>query len=344
MKKSQRNFFYRGIRFFLLAALLLSVLCVLFGRWETVRMYFTQINRFDIDVFLQDPPSYNGHATTEINKNIPLFTRDEITQTRNVSYSPLDDLGRCGTAFGLLGPETIPQEKRGMIGDVRPSGWHTVRYDDRIEDRYLYNRCHLIGYQLAGDNADPCNLITGTRYLNMSGMLPYENKVFAYISETGNHVLYRVRPVFLDDNLLASGVLMEATSVEDHGRGVSFFVYAYNVQPGVIIDYKTGDSLEDDQWNRFMQEENDGGTAPTLFLLPDMETGEAISDRFIVGNENDNENDAEITYILNTNTKRFHDPSCPSVQETKEKNKQNFYGTREEVIAKGYVPCGRCKP
>ena len=233
----------------ILFLLVLGIIFTICGdKSEFFRSFFSHTNNFDIDAFLLDPPQFDGNAITEINGNTPLFTKEEIALKPGINYSSLDALGRCGPALGLLGPETIPQEKRGIIGDVRPSGWHTVRYDDRIEDRYLYNRCHLIGYQLAGDNADPQNLITGTRYLNMSGMLPYENLVFSYISRTGNHVLYRVRPIFVGENLLASGVLMEAYSIEDHGKDLSFCIYAHNVQPGVVIDYLTGESSADDQW------------------------------------------------------------------------------------------------
>lgn len=324
----------------LIVLLFLITLCGFFIHdRDFIKTQLQLCKRFDIEAFLENPPDYDGNAVTVINRNIPLFTEEEIAQSKSINYSPLDELGRCGTALGLLGPETIPQEKRGMIGDVRPSGWQTVRYDDRIEDRYLYNRCHLIGYQLAGDNADPRNLITGTRYLNMSGMLPFENMVFAYISETANHVLYRVRPIFIEDNLLASGVLMEARSIEDQGRGISFCVYAHNVQPGVIINYKSGDSIADNQWNcslpvEIAQETN------TELLLPDSEKADMVPNKTLP----ESENFMEVTYVLNTNTKRFHDPSCPSVQETKEKNRKDFYGTREEAIEEGYIPCGRCKP
>lgn len=325
----------------ILFLLVLGIIFTICGdKSEFFRSFFSHTNNFDIDAFLLDPPQFDGNAITEINGNTPLFTKEEIALKPGINYSSLDALGRCGPALGLLGPETIPQEKRGIIGDVRPSGWHTVRYDDRIEDRYLYNRCHLIGYQLAGDNADPQNLITGTRYLNMSGMLPYENLVFSYISRTGNHVLYRVRPIFVGENLLASGVLMEAYSIEDHGKDLSFCIYAHNVQPGVVIDYLTGESSADDQWISSDQPKIDTNAESELLMLEEVEALGEIQQRSI----EDTETNSEITYILNTNTKRFHDPSCPSAQETKEKNKKNFYGSREEAIAEGYIPCGRCKP
>ena len=325
----------------LIVLLFLITLCGFFIHdRDFIKTQLQLCKRFDIEAFLENPPDYDGNAVTVINRNIPLFTEEEIAQSKSINYSPLDELGRCGTALGLLGPETIPQEKRGMIGDVRPSGWQTVRYDDRIEDRYLYNRCHLIGYQLAGDNADPRNLITGTRYLNMSGMLPFENMVFAYISETANHVLYRVRPIFIEDNLLASGVLMEARSIEDQGRGISFCVYAHNVQPGVIINYKSGDSIADSQWNYSIPIEIAQETDTGFLPLSDTEMTDMVPSKVL----SEPDNSMAVTYVLNTNTKRFHDPACPSVQETKEKNRKDFYGSREEAIEEGYIPCGRCKP
>lgn len=179
---------------------------------------------------------------TIVNGNVPYFDTSDYTTEPFETYSELDSLGRCGVAYANICQEIMPTEPRGEIGQVKPSGWHTVRYDDVVEGKYLYNRCHLIGYQLAGENANPKNLITGTRYLNTTGMLPYENLVADYVEETNNHVLYRVTPVFDGANLVASGVLMEAYSVEDSGAGVSFCVFVHNIQPGIVIDYATGDS------------------------------------------------------------------------------------------------------
>ena len=187
-------------------------------------------------------PQYSGSAYVEINDNIPFFEESDITSTPYEEYSSLDRLGRCGPAMACLGRETMPTEERGEIGMIRPSGWHTVRYDDLIEDKYLFNRCHLIAYSLAGENDNELNLITGTRHMNIDGMLPFEIETIDYILDTGNHVLYRVTPCFAEDNLVASGVLMEAYSVEDNGRGLSFNVFVFNIQPGIIIDYKTGNS------------------------------------------------------------------------------------------------------
>ena len=193
-------------------------------------------------------PGYSGNPYVELNGNLPYFTDEELSTTAFELYSELDSLGRCGAAYANVCKEIMPTEERGSIGMVKPTGWHTVKYDC-ITDRYLYNRCHLIGYQLAGENANEKNLITGTRYLNVDGMLPFENEVADYVNDTDNHVLYRVTPVFSGDNLLASGVIIEAKSVEDNGAGVQFNVYCYNVQPGISIDYIDGQSWENGSSN-----------------------------------------------------------------------------------------------
>lgn len=224
----------------------------------------------------------------------------------------------------------MPTEERGFIGMVKPTGWHTVRYDDLVDGKYLYNRCHLIGYQLTGENANTKNLITGTRYLNIEGMLPFENMVADYIQETNNHVLYRVTPIFEGNNLLANGVLMEGYSVEDKGAGVSYCVFAYNVQPGIEIDYATGESKLADG----AQQEEQKTATVTPTPSPEPEKQEPVT-----GSEA-----SQADYILNTNTKKFHYPTCSSVNDMKEKNKQEFFGTRDEAISNGYSPCGRCKP
>ncbi len=193
---------------------------------------------------LSDIPDYNGEkAYVKVNNDVPFFSNVEKYNTDAFEiYSDLDSLGRCGTAYANICIELMPTEERGEIGMIKPTGWHTAKYPDIISDKYLYNRCHLIGYQLAGENANEKNLITGTRYLNIDGMLEHENEIADYVKRTGNHVLYRVTPIFKGDNLLASGVLMEGWSVEDEGKGVCFCIYAYNVQPGIGIDYKTGDN------------------------------------------------------------------------------------------------------
>lgn len=190
---------------------------------------------------LEDIPEYSGTPYAEINNNRPSFTESELVTSSYEKYSSLDDLGRCGVAVACVGKDLMPTEERGSIGMIKPSGWHLVKYDS-VDGKYLYNRCHLIAYELTSENANRENLITGTRYLNVTGMLPFENKVADYVKETGNHVMYRVTPVFDGDDLLASGVHMEAESVEDGGAGISFNIYCYNVQPGIVIDHATGDS------------------------------------------------------------------------------------------------------
>ncbi len=189
-------------------------------------------------------PEYTGSPYIIVNDNTPFFTETDKTTVSFERYGELDSLGRCTAAYANVGKDLMPTEKRGSIGSVKPTGWQTAKYDN-VDGKYLYNRCHLIGYQLTAENANKKNLITGTRYLNVSGMLPFENMVADYIKETNNHVLYRVTPVFIGDNLVASGVLMEAESVEDNGDGILFNVYCYNVQPGIVIDYATGDSHQE---------------------------------------------------------------------------------------------------
>ena len=195
----------------------------------------------EVYVDLAAIPAYSGELYAVVNGNIPYFTESDLTTESFEYYSDLDDLGRCGTAYSSVGTDLMPTEKRGSISKVKPSGWQVSKYDF-VDGKYLYNRCHLIGYQLTAENANEKNLITGTRYLNVDGMLPFENLVADYVKETENHVLYRVTPVFEGNNLVASGVLMEAESVEDAGDGVEYCVYVYNVQPGVEIDYATGEN------------------------------------------------------------------------------------------------------
>ena len=201
-------------------------------------------------ISLEAVPAYAGEPWVELEGNVPSFTQEELESFPVEEYSSLDLLGRCGAARATVGLDTMPTEERGEIGQVKPSGWHTVRYDDLVEGKYLYNRCHLIGFQLTGENANEENLITGTRYMNVNGMLPFENMVAEYIDRTDNHVLYQVTPVFEGDELVARGVEMEGYSVEDHGEGISFHVFAYNVEPGVEIDYETGDNwlADEEPW------------------------------------------------------------------------------------------------
>ena len=192
----------------------------------------------------EEIPPYSGEAYVAVNGNVPFFVEEEYTTESYEFYSELDELGRCGMTMACIGIDIMPTEDRGSIGSVKPSGWQSVKYDC-VDGKYLYNRCHLIGFQLAGENANKKNLITGTRYLNIEGMLPFEDMVADYVKETENHVLYRVTPLFNGDDLVAEGVLMEGWSVEDGGESICFCVYAYNVQPGIVIDYATGDSWEE---------------------------------------------------------------------------------------------------
>ncbi len=198
----------------------------------------TEVYIFD----LASVPVYTTEPYCVLNNNMPSFTDEELVTESYEEYSELDSLGRCGVTFANISIDIMPTEERGEIGHIRPSGWHTVKYNGIIEGNYLYNRCHLIGYQLAGENDNEKNLITGTRYLNIEGMLPFENMVAEYVRETNNHVLYRVTPIFEGENLVATGVIMEAYSIEDSGQGVCFNVFCYNVQPGIEIDYVTGES------------------------------------------------------------------------------------------------------
>lgn len=268
-----------------------------------------QKNSFSI----KSVPKYSGKASVSVNGNKPYFTQKEKEKTYSFeSYHKLDKLGRCGVAYANVSKDTMPTTERGAIGSVRPSGWHTVKYNGLVDGNYLYNRCHLIAYCLTAENANKKNLITGTRYLNIEGMLPYENKTAKYVDTTGNHVLYRVTPVFEGSNLVASGVLMEGYSVEDKGKGICFCVYCYNVQPGITIDYATGDS-------------------------------------HISGNSSDSTASSGTTstsgtYILNTSTKKFHKPTCYSVKQISAKNKKTYKGARADLIKDGYSACKNCKP
>lgn len=264
---------------------------------------------------------------------MPFFNNSDLTSTSYEKYSNLDSLGRCGVTIASIGKDIMPTEERGSIGSVKPTGWHTVRYAG-IDGNYLYNRCHLIGYQLTAENANEKNLITGTRYMNVQGMLPFENMVADYIKETGNHVIYRVTPIFDGNNLLASGVLMEAKSVEDAGSGIEFNVYCYNVQPGIKINYATGESSGPEYT----------GTTTNNTSSKENNTNTNTSVKEEVKQEDTTINNVTSTYILNTNTKKFHESGCSSVKEMSEKNKKEFSGTRSEAIAMGYDPCGRCKP
>lgn len=288
-----------------------------------------------------DVPAYSGEPYTAVNNNEPYFTSDNLTTEVFENYSELDALGRCGVAYANVCLETMPTEKRGSISEVKPTGWHSVKYDN-VDGKSLYNRCHLIGYQLTAENANQQNLITGTRYLNVDGMLPFENMVADYVKETDNHVLYRVTPIFTGDNLVADGVLMEGYSVEDEGDGICFCVYAYNVQPGITIDYATGDSwLSSEKGN---SDSSSGGNSAVSQSAAD----KSGTQQAAVQTESVKETSAPVStgteYILNTNTKKFHYPSCSSVKQMKASNKKEYTGSRDDLIAQGYDPCKKCNP
>ena len=256
--------------------------------------------------FLEDMPEYAGEPYVVVNDNVPYFTEDDLTTESFEYYDELDAFNRCGVTIACVGQDLMPTEDRGSIGQVKPTGWQTVKYEN-VDGKYLYNRCHLIGFQLTGENANERNLITGTRAMNVDGMLPFENMVADYVKETENHVLYRVTPIFVEEEMVARGVLMEAVSVEDKGEGVEFCVYVYNNQPGILIDYATGEST----------------------LAPE---------------EEETQNGEELTYILNTSSQKFHFADCGGVDTIKEENRSVFTGSRADVVAAGYEPCGRCKP
>lgn len=249
---------------------------------------------------------YTVYPYTVINNNVPEFEKTDYTKSFE-KYGELDSLGRCTSCIANIGTDLMPTEERGAIGSVKPTGWQVAKYSN-VDGRYLYNRCHLIGYQLSAENANPNNLITGTRYLNIEGMLPFESKVATYVKATSNHVLYRVTPIFKDDELVARGVQMEAYSIEDDGEGVEFNVYCYNVQPDIEIDYKTGNSK-------------------------------------YVGNEAETiDNGEKQKYIVNINTKKFHKEDCPSAKKIKSENKKAYTGYKENLVKNGYSPCSQCNP
>ncbi len=258
-------------------------------------------------------PQFSGSPFIAINDNIPQFSKDEITTKSFEYYSKLDKYGRCGETLACVGKDIMPTADRESISSVRPSGWINKKYNTSLVDGgYIYNRCHLIGFQLTGENANEKNLITGTRYMNVDGMLPFENMIADYVKETGNHVMLRVTPIFKDKELVARGVHMEAYSVEDEGDGISFNVFCYNVQPGITINYATGDS-----W---------------------------LAGDYVPDNENSSSHQKAQSYVLNTNSKKFHYPSCSSVGNIASHNREDVHETRDFLISEGYSPCGNCHP
>ena len=304
-------------------------------------------------VSLDAIPAYDGKAYVAINNNEPFFMDNDMTTTAFENYSDLDSLGRCGVAYANICKEIMPTEKRGKIGMIKPSGWHTVKYDV-IKDRYLYNRCHLIGYQLAGENANPKNLITGTRYLNVEGMLPFENLVADYVNNTGNHVLYRVTPMFSGSNLVANGVLIEAKSVEDNGGGILFNVYCYNVQPGIGINYENGDSWLDgttpqEQSAQTGAPQNEGsqscdgsgaGASAGDAGSSSGENGSASSgsDSSAAENSSADSSNSETMVHITATGKKYHRAGCRTLK------KSDTEVTLDEAKSMGLSPCGICNP
>ena len=254
-------------------------------------------------------PVYEGSPYVIVNNNQPDFLEKDLTTESFEYYGQLDYLGRCTACFASIGKDLMPTEKRGNISSVKPTGWHSTNYSN-VDGGSLYNRCHLIGYQLTAENANKRNLITGTRYMNTQGMLPFEDEAANYIRETGNHVLYRVTPVFVGNELVARGVQMEAMSVEDKGEGVCYNVYCFNVQPNIEIDYLTGDSA--------------------LVSALTESTSSNAADRG--------------TFILNTKSKKFHNTDCLAVENISDDNKEKYTGSRQKLMEEGYSPCGQCNP
>ena len=273
-------------------------------------------------ISLEDIPDYQGTPYIEINNNEPFFTQEEKTNLDVFeNYSELDELGRCGAAYANVCHELMPTEPRGEIGDIKPTGWHTVKYNDIIDGNYLYNRCHLIGYQLTGENDNARNLITGTRYLNINGMLPFENMIYEYLEANNNHVLYRVTPIFEGNNLVASGVLLEGYSVEDSGSGICFNVYCYNIQPGIHIDYATGDSYEEQTYVADTSTKMDSSYVDETDEISDTGTQE----------------DSELVWISATGSKYHSINNCGSMNPDKATQI-----TRKQAEEMGYSACKLC--
>ena len=305
----------RRISLFLCLITVISILltsCSL----EDLKSFFPSNETSVPSVSLDTIPDFDGSAPyVIINENVPFFT-DEKTDSTYELFSELDSLGRCGVAISCIGKDLMPTEDRGAIGHVKPSGWHSVKYDI-VDGKYLYNRCHLIGFQLTGENDNEKNLITGTRYMNVDGMLPFENMVADYVKETNNHVLYRVTPIYDGYNLVANGVLIEAKSIEDNE--IEFCVYVYNEQPGIVIDFRTGNSR--------------------LSTDPPMNNDESNGAGSSSGVE-----EVEETFILNISSKKFHKEDCSGVKSMSDANKSTYNGERQDLIEDGFEPCGTCNP
>lgn len=317
---------------------------------------------------IADIPAYTGALCIDINHGMPGFTAQDEARGTFMQFSDLDFEGRCGTAFARIGPDTVSNEKRGDISQAHPSGWVQRKYSF-VDDGMLYNRSHLIAHQLCGENANEKNLITGTRTFNAVGMLYYEELVGDYVRSTGNHVLYRVTPLFAANDLVARGVQMEAKSVEDNGEAVQFNVFVYNVEPGVGIDYVTGESWESSETPQVTSKGSATITTAAAARADKAAAGSANGSKADGGSSSEsggggtgsesNTSDAngagsnnassqgaseQQDYILNVKNKKFHKPDCSAASDISSANKQDFTGTRDQLIARGYSPCGICKP
>lgn len=296
-------------------------------------------------VKISNIPAYSGKAYVVINNNQPNFSSSELTTVGYEKYSSLDSLGRCGVALASCGEEIMPAdgEERGSISSIKPSGWVQAKYSN-VSGGYLYNRCHLIGWQLSAENANNKNLITGTRYMNTEGMLPFENMVADYINETGNHVAYRITPVYDGNNLVASGVQMEAYSVEDDGEGICFNVYCYNVQPGVKINYATGASSADGSSAAETTKAASKASTTTTKASSGTTKSSTVTTTKKQASTTTTKSQSSYNYILNTSSKKFHYSWCGSVKQMSDKNKSEYSGSRDDLISMGYTPCGNCDP
>ena len=263
-------------------------------------------------------PAYSGQSYVAVNDNVPFFSESDLTDVSFESYGDLDALGRCSVAYASVGTDIMPAEKRGNIGQVKPTGWHTVKYDF-VDGKYLYNRCHQIGFALSGLNAEERNLMTGTRYFNVTGMLPFEEEVRDYIKNTNHHVLYEAIPVYKEDELIARGLILQAASIED--ETIRFCVYIYNVQPGVTIDYQNGTSRKAKEGE------------PTYGI-------KEAKDPFDYRNKSSNKSKK---YVINIKNKKYHDPNCSSVSKMSEQNKEVVTSTSKKLQQQGYTPCGICQ-
>ena len=331
---------------------------------ETQKETTAEIQKETVENTTTEPaiPAYNGTACIAMNDNMPDFSIRDLQPKAFLRFSKLDNLKRTGAGMACLGKDLLPTETRTQMGDVQPSGWQNVKYDDLIEDGYLYNRSHVIGNQLCGDNGSAENLFTGTSYLNSDSMLYFENIVAGYLEKNKDgHVLYRVTPVYEGNNLVATGVQMEAFSIEDFGKSVCYNVFLYNVQPGISIDYKTGESKQDAAYKKgseigaaaaYEKIKKEAVLPLTYQYVPAPEPETVTKSAPVTETEQAEKATAapteteatKITYVLNTNTHKYHLPSCSSVSDMKDKNKKEVTLTKEEVEDKGYRPCQRCKP